>query len=193
MVVVGHFILDDPLPLSLSNADCTLVNWFQPATELIRDIAVLELEVGHLEQYLLSLYRKAFDQQISSLSPPTKDVKLKSPISTPRRRLEFSNSDVMLRRENSSSRVNSQTELNPRKETNSMAEDKINESGVNRSHSSLSQRSAQSSRASPPEETLGKALRACHSQPLSMMEVIYPMETNSCCTLFCIKSLRNVE
>ncbi|XP_060193224.1 uncharacterized protein LOC132622611 isoform X2 [Lycium barbarum] len=147
----------------------------KPATELIRDIAVLELEVGHLEQYLLSLYRKAFDQQISSLSPPTKDDKLKSPLSTPRRRLDFSNSDVMLKREKSSSRVDSQSELNPQKETNSMAEDKINESGVHRSHSSLSQRSAMST---PPEETLGKALRACHSQPLSMMEYAQNASSN---------------
>lgn len=150
----------------------------KPATELIRDIAVLELEVGHLEQYLLSLYRKAFDQQISSLSPPTKDDKLKSPISTPRRRLDFSNSDVMLKREKSTSRVDSQSELYPRKETNSVAEDKINESGVHRSHSSLSQRSALSSRASPPEETLGKTLRACHSQPLSMMEYAQNASSN---------------
>lgn len=137
-----------------------------------------------MEQYLLSLYRKAFDQQISSLSPPTKDDKLKSPISTPRRRLDFSNSDVILKREKSTSRVDSQSELYPRKETNSVAEDKINESGVHRSHSSLSQRSALSSRASPPEETLSKTLRACHSQPLSMMEVICIWEMNFCCT-FC--------
>ncbi|XP_069150034.1 uncharacterized protein [Solanum lycopersicum] len=150
----------------------------KPATELIRDIAVLELEVGHLEQYLLSLYRKAFDQQVSSLSPPTKDDKLKSPISTPRRRLDFSNSDVILKREKSTSRVDSQSELYPRKENNCMVEDKINESGVHRSHSSLSQRSALSSRASPPEETLGKTLRACHSQPLSMMEYAQNASSN---------------
>ncbi|XP_057951913.1 uncharacterized protein LOC131146341 isoform X5 [Malania oleifera] len=42
----------------------------KPASELIKEIAVLELEVVHLEQHLLSLYRKAFDQQLSSLSPP---------------------------------------------------------------------------------------------------------------------------
>ncbi|RRT81216.1 hypothetical protein B296_00021839 [Ensete ventricosum] len=44
----------------------------KPTKDLIREIAVLELEVMHLEQYLLSLYRKAFDQQTSTLYPPAK-------------------------------------------------------------------------------------------------------------------------
>ena len=61
----------------------------QPATELIKEIAVLELEVSHLEQYLLSLYRKAFDQQSSSVSP--KQQTPSSPKSTLRgKRLDFS-------------------------------------------------------------------------------------------------------
>ena len=51
----------------------------QPATELIKEISVLELEVGHLEQYLLSLYRQAFDQQVTSTSPSMKDGGPKSP------------------------------------------------------------------------------------------------------------------
>ncbi|XP_010417116.1 PREDICTED: uncharacterized protein LOC104702894 [Camelina sativa] len=64
----------------------------KPPTELIKEIAVLELEVSHLEQYLLSLYRKAFDQQTSSLSPPTsKQHSSTSPKSTLRgKRLDFS-------------------------------------------------------------------------------------------------------
>lgn len=66
--------------------------FLQPPTELIKEIAVLELEVSHLEQYLLSLYRKAFDQQTSSVSPPTsKQQSLSSPTSTLRgKRLDFS-------------------------------------------------------------------------------------------------------
>nr|GLL18814.1 uncharacterized protein LOC109180440 [Ipomoea trifida] len=143
----------------------------KPATELIREIAVLEFEVGHLEQYLLSLYRQAFDQQLPSVSPPTKDDRLKSPVVTPRRRLDFSKSDVSSRKETSTSQVNGQ------KETNGIAEDKLFDSGVQRSHSSLSQRSALSNRTSPPEDPLGKAVRACHSQPLSMME--YAQNTSS--------------
>ncbi|KAJ0260397.1 Uncharacterized protein HA466_0066040 [Hirschfeldia incana] len=62
----------------------------KPATELIKEIAVLELEVSHLEQYLLSLYRKAFDQQSSSVSPKQQQTP-SSPKSTLRgKRLDFS-------------------------------------------------------------------------------------------------------
>ncbi|KAL1212179.1 hypothetical protein V5N11_001432 [Cardamine amara subsp. amara] len=63
----------------------------KPATDLIKEIAVLELEVSHLEQYLLSLYRKAFDQQTSSVSPTSKQQRPSSPKSTLRgKRLDFS-------------------------------------------------------------------------------------------------------
>lgn len=52
---------------------------------------MLELEVSHLEQYLLSLYRKAFDQQTSSVSPASKQQSSSSPKSTLRgKRLDFS-------------------------------------------------------------------------------------------------------
>ncbi|XP_075090469.1 uncharacterized protein LOC107814115 [Nicotiana tabacum] len=142
-----------------------------PTTELIREIAVLELEVVHLEQYLLSLYRKAFDQQISSLSPPIEDDKIRSPQSTQIRRcLEFSESDVMLRRENSCAQLDCQSASNPWNETTSTTEEKVKEPGVHRSHSSLTQHSAPSNRAPLSEEIPGKALRACQSQPFSMMQ-----------------------
>lgn len=51
----------------------------QSATELIQEIAVLELEVSNLEQYLLSVYQKAFDQQASIYVSPSS--KLQSSIS----------------------------------------------------------------------------------------------------------------
>ncbi|GFP80979.1 hypothetical protein PHJA_000241200 [Phtheirospermum japonicum] len=128
----------------------------KPATELIREISVLELEVGHLEQYLLSLYRKAFDQQIPSLSPK-KNGGLKSPLTTTprRRRLDFS--DIT-------------TSAPPKAEAQILSEERFLESSVQRSHSSLSQRTSLPNRADPPDEALGRAVRTCHSQPLSMME-----------------------
>ncbi|KAH6791311.1 electron transporter [Perilla frutescens var. frutescens] len=136
----------------------------KPATELIKEISVLELEVGHLEQYLLSLYRKAFDQQVCTISPSKKDEGFKSPLTTPRRRrLDFSRSAITPATE-------TLTSSNLKKEANSLSEEKLVDSGVQRSHSSLSQRSALANRTSPPSEALGKAVRACHSQPLSMME-----------------------
>ncbi|KAJ6692625.1 TERNARY COMPLEX FACTOR MIP1 LEUCINE-ZIPPER PROTEIN [Salix purpurea] len=40
----------------------------KPAKDLMKEIAVLELEVVYMERYLLSLYRKTLDHQVSSLS-----------------------------------------------------------------------------------------------------------------------------
>ncbi|CAI0554358.1 unnamed protein product [Linum tenue] len=120
----------------------------KPATELIKEIAVLELEVVYLEQYLLSLYRKAFDQQTSSVSPSSKE--------------EGSKPNVMSSRDN----LTLQSQDNPSKEK------LLLDSSIQRSQSSLSQCSAFPARLSPPEadSSLGRAVRACHSQPLSMME-----------------------
>ena len=142
----------------------------QPATELIKEIAVLELEVVYLEQYLLSLYRKAFDQQVSSISPSKRDERLKSPVDTPRERFsEVPRPDDSSKVENSA--VQSGYRDNSWKEPSGTGEEKLLDSSVHRCHSSLSQRSVFSSRTSPPDETLAKAIRACHSQPLSIMEV----------------------
>ncbi|XAR73922.1 hypothetical protein NMG60_11008052 [Bertholletia excelsa] len=140
----------------------------KPATELIKEISVLELEVVHLEQYLLSLYRKAFDQQVPGLSPSTKDEKLKSPLTTPRRRcLQASRSDIMW---GNSDFHASCPSLAHAWNIASNIEEKLVDSSIHRCQSSLSQCSVLSIRTSPPVEPLGKAVRACHSQPLSMME-----------------------
>ncbi|XP_023872638.2 uncharacterized protein LOC111985223 isoform X1 [Quercus suber] len=151
----------------------------KPATELIKEIAVLELEVVYLEQYLLSLYRKAFDQQITSVSPSSKDERLKSPINTPRARIhKASRPDITSKRESSVAQTVCDLLDNPWKESNGIGgEEKLLDSGVHRCHSSLSQRSVYSTRTSPPADSLSKALRACHSQPLSMME--YAQNTSS--------------
>ncbi|XP_027078341.1 uncharacterized protein [Coffea arabica] len=150
----------------------------KPATELIKEIAVLEVEVGHLEQYLLSLYRKAFDQQISSLSPSAKDDRVKSPLTTPRRRrLEFSTSEITSEKANLSAQEN-QFVSNPRKETSCSGEENPSDSNVHRCYSTLSQSSTLSTKTSPPAEPLGKALRACHSQPLSMTEYAQNASSN---------------
>lgn len=130
---------------------------------------MLELEVVYLEQYLLSLYRKAFDQQISTVSP-TKEERSRSPLATPRkvRPVEVSGSDT-------TSKIEKPTfpSLNDQlKEQNVFAEqDNLLDSAVHRCHSTLSQYSAFPIQTSPAEESVDKAIRACHSQPLSMMEV----------------------
>ncbi|XP_043714243.1 uncharacterized protein LOC122662623 isoform X2 [Telopea speciosissima] len=147
----------------------------KPAKELIREIAVLELEVVYLEQYLLSLYRKAFDQQMSTLSPSTMEERIKSPSFAQKDMfVKVSGHDISSERENSA--VHS---ARPPLHLDSIGKlqkdfsdigsaEKLLDSGIHRSHSSLSQRSVFMTRTSPPMDTLDRALRACHSQPLSM-------------------------
>lgn len=143
------------------------------------------MEVVYLEQHLLSLYRKAFDQQLSSVSPPTKEESLKYPLTTPRAQVVKASLPEVLTKEEYPTVQSNDHELeamrkehdrneldNLRKECNGgWPEEKHLDSGVYRCHSSLSQYSA-FTRSSPPAEPLTKSLRACHSQPLSMMEVI---------------------
>ncbi|KAK6128797.1 hypothetical protein DH2020_037433 [Rehmannia glutinosa] len=142
----------------------------EPATELIREIAALELEVGHLEQYLLSLYRQAFDQQISSLSPSKRDEEFKSPLVTPRR--DFSRADITAGRESFTLKAETQTQSDLRKESDDgLFEEKLIDSGVQRSHSSLSQYSSQANISSPPADVFGKAYgQKASSQVTSLAE-----------------------
>ncbi|KAK6922777.1 protein of unknown function DUF547 [Dillenia turbinata] len=144
----------------------------KPATELIKEIAVLELEVVYLEQYLLSLYRKAFGQQISTFSPSLNDVKFKSLVATPKKLLEeVPSPDIPSNRESKAVQSSCPSVTNTWKESNGVGrEEKQLDSGVHRCHSSLSQRSTFSKKSSPPVDSLSKAVRACHSQPLSIME-----------------------
>ncbi|VVB18327.1 unnamed protein product [Arabis nemorensis] len=138
----------------------------KPATDLIKDIAVLEMEVIHLEQYLLSLYRKAFEQQVTSVSPNSVNKKKPKspPEATPRRRLDFSEDDD----------TPSKTDLptNPLLDDNQHQpkETEIPAGGRDQMdpsfHRSRSQRSAFESRRTSPEDSWSKAIRSCHSQPL---------------------------
>lgn len=143
--------------------------------ELIREIATLELEVVHLEQYLLSLYRKAFDGQSSSVSPSAKDEKSKLP-STPRgRSMEAPLPDIASKDESSAAPSGCQSLENPRKDCNDIGRDeKLLISNFHRSQSSLTMVNAAAlDKVSTSVESLDKTLRACHSQPVSMMEVTF--------------------
>ncbi|KAG9158742.1 hypothetical protein Leryth_013649 [Lithospermum erythrorhizon] len=150
----------------------------KPATELIKEIAVLELEVTHLEQYLLSLYRQAFDQQVSSISPSAKSERPTSPQFTPtRRHLEFPQSDMVMKCETTDVQTVRQSVPKTRKDSDFLGDKNSIDSGVHRCHSSLSQHSGLPNQSSLVADSLGKALRSCHSQPLSMME--YAQNTSS--------------
>ncbi|RYQ80436.1 hypothetical protein Ahy_Scaffold1g106851 isoform A [Arachis hypogaea] len=152
-------------PSPLVNANDNTMS--KPATELIKEIAVLELEVVYLEQHLLSLYRKAFDQHLSSVSPSTKEETVKLPQTTPQPRL----TQVLTKTECSAVQSNNSHEpqTQGKEHKGNLPEDMHMYSGVYRCHSSLSHYSA-FTRSSPPSEPLTKPPRACHSQPLSMME-----------------------
>ncbi|XP_011085530.1 uncharacterized protein LOC105167480 isoform X1 [Sesamum indicum] len=144
----------------------------KPAIELLKEIAVLELEVGHLEKYLLSLYRKAFDQRISSLSPSKKDEEFESPFANPSRQcLGSSRSDMNTVREKFAPEVETRIMTGSSEEANGPSEEKLIDSVAQHSHSSLSQLSVPANRTSLPAHASGQpVLRACQSQPSSMME-----------------------
>lgn len=96
----------------------------------------------HLEQYLLSLYRKAFDQQ-SIREKPKRQLRLLESISC---RMELPQ------------RLLNET-------STSMCREKLDSSSVYRSHSALSYRSAKK------PATLARALDSFHSQSLCFLEV----------------------
>ncbi|KAJ8764297.1 hypothetical protein K2173_006037 [Erythroxylum novogranatense] len=142
------------------------------AAELIKEIAVLELEVVYLEQYLLSLYRQAFDQKTSAASPSHKNETAKSTASTPKGRLlDVPRPGLTLRRGSPHVLSNFGSRDNLKKEFSGIrGQENPLDSSVHRCHSTLSQRSTFSTRNSPPAEFLGRTARVCHSQPLSMIE-----------------------
>ncbi|KAK9136421.1 hypothetical protein Syun_015751 [Stephania yunnanensis] len=148
----------------------------QPAKQLIREIAVLELEVVYLEQHLLSLYRKAFDQQISSVSPAMKNGKIKASPCMPK-------GGAVEVAENTKTKNGSSVDFNqlqvpqnsvlyPLKESDTCGvAEKLLDSGIYRTDSSLSQRSAYyPTRSSPPMKSETNDARLYFSQPLSFME-----------------------
>lgn len=129
------------------------------------------------------------------VSPINQDRSLKNPVITPRRRLFDVSRPETSKRETSATQTSCQSHANTWKETNSIGgEEKLLDSGVHRCHSSLSQRSALTS---PPEESLGRAVRACHSQPLSMIEVILSANTQTIslydvCCCFLLRKVFNL-
>lgn len=129
----------------------------------------------HLEQYLLTLYRKAFDQQIPNLSP--KESQLLSPITEiPKIRDNSPKTKKLTQQQKFQKKNFKEPRPNPITDDCVMVrQDKLLDQGpgINRSHSSLSQRAVCSARISPSEESLARALRSFHSQPFSFLEVIF--------------------
>uniref|UniRef100_A0A0E0KJH2 DUF547 domain-containing protein n=1 Tax=Oryza punctata TaxID=4537 RepID=A0A0E0KJH2_ORYPU len=156
------------------------------AKELIREIATLELEVKNMEQYLLTLYRKAFEQQVPTFSPPDHRGAPKPP---PPMMAAASSLPVQLQKSPSvkASRKNNRADAMLRSSypppsrrtlndpvmtdcSTSGCSGRMGESDVLRCQSALSYRGICSSRISPSEDSLARALRSCHSQPFSFLE-----------------------
>lgn len=120
----------------------------------------------NLEQYLLSLYRKAFDQHVSTVSPSTKVEILKSPmISSKENFVQRSVVDITKGKETCNLQADCHSIFN--RSINTHGEEGLVDPGVLRCQSSLSQYSMTSLPAGP----LGRGVHACYSQPSSMMKV----------------------
>ncbi|KAL2983562.1 hypothetical protein AAZX31_12G044400 [Glycine max] len=155
--------------------DATIENSIpKAAKELIKEIGILELEVVYLEQYLLSLYRKRFDQQISTLS--TKERRLELASDTKQGTSAVPGNDAISDKEISV--VHCSNVISPRnssgfklKEFNNQLEAETGlDSSIHRCHSALSQRTTCSIEASPGNIETKAAIDSYHSLPLSMLE-----------------------
>ncbi|XP_066331081.1 uncharacterized protein [Miscanthus floridulus] len=157
------------------------------ANELIREIATLELEVKNMEQYLLTLYRKAFEQQAPGFSPPDAAPAFPPPdrreapkLSVSSRSGQLQETPMALKSCKSRGDATLRSSYPPaHKKWNdpladcctSACSDRVVDSDVLRCQSALSYRGVCSSRILPSEDDcLARALRSCHSQPFSFVE-----------------------
>ncbi|XP_023769657.1 uncharacterized protein LOC111918222 [Lactuca sativa] len=116
--------------------------------DLIKEISILEFEVKHLEKYLLSLYRKTFQKKEQSLSRSKEQQQQLSIV-------------------NSTTFVTARASFdNPPKDFCPIMESQqLEDSYVNRSHSSLSYRTP------PLYMAVNHAVDSYHSLPLGMLEL----------------------
>ncbi|GJM96756.1 hypothetical protein PR202_ga13619 [Eleusine coracana subsp. coracana] len=148
------------------------------ANELIREIATLELEVKNMEQYLLSLYRRAFEQQAPAFSPPDRREAPKPSVSSWSGHLRETAVAKKPCKSRGDAELRSSYPLPQLRRNDTLPDcstsarfDRAVDSDVLRCQSALSYRGVCSSRILPSEDdSLGRALRSCHSQPFSFLE-----------------------
>ncbi|KAH0783632.1 hypothetical protein KY290_003230 [Solanum tuberosum] len=151
---------------------------------LVREIALLELDIMCLEKHLLSMYRKIFAKQLESLS--MKDDRTKTN-STPNEK-KFAQVKETPRTNIITSPIlpllsNAIKECDDDKQ-------KLVDSTILRCHSSLSH-AACSFRASPSVAALADAVDSYHSMPLSMLEHAQPSTSNRSLTEHHVTSCSN--
>ncbi|KAJ0608005.1 putative ternary complex factor MIP1, leucine-zipper [Helianthus annuus] len=124
--------------------------------DLIKEISILEFEVKHLEKYLLSLYRKTF-QKKEQQSLSATDTKSRLNAALKEQQLLPGNSANFMPARASTD--------NPPKDCFPILESQpMEDSNVNRSHSSLSYRTP------PLYMAVNQAVESYHSLPLGMLE-----------------------
>jgi hypothetical protein len=143
----------------------------------------LELEVKNMEQYLLTLYRRAFEQQAPAFSPPDRWEASKLLVSSRSAHLR----EMAMAKKPSKGRGDAELRSSyplPQRRNDSLTDcstsarfNRAVDSDALRCQSALSYRGVCSSRILPSEDdSLGRALRSCHSQPFTFLEVmIYSM------------------
>lgn len=123
--------------------------------DLIKEVALLELEIMYLEKYLLSMYRKTFaKQRLQSLDDTTKTKEMKK-------------HNNIITEEN---KITNTSPCMPPVE--GLGDPSLVDTSILRCHSSLSHTAvAASFKPSPLVGVLADALDSYHSLPLSMLEV----------------------
>ncbi|KAL2254710.1 UNVERIFIED_CONTAM: hypothetical protein Sindi_0265700 [Sesamum indicum] len=173
---MGHLKNFEPQRRQLSPGKAQSLLKEEPVENLIKDIAMLELEVIYLEKYLLSMYRRSFAKRLSTL--PTADERPRTNAETHNQTSSSEVAKSNLESVNENSVIRCSTVV-PHDDSAIMFSTKCNDimgaetlidTGIDRSQSSLSHRSACSFRTSPPFEAVAEAVDAYHSLPLSMLE-----------------------
>ncbi|CAO2815105.1 unnamed protein product [Amaranthus hypochondriacus] len=115
-------------------------------TDLLKEIAMLEMEVLHLEKYLVSLYQKAIDRRIASVfKDTTSDQEIPPNEAINKNCLEEQNNEAK-------------------------EQEEVLGSSIHRSHSSLSHHSAYPTQLSPLAAKVTDAVNSYHSLPLTLLE-----------------------
>ncbi|KAK6131908.1 hypothetical protein DH2020_034345 [Rehmannia glutinosa] len=183
---MGHLKKFEPKKRQMSSGEAQCLLKEEPAEDLIKEIALLELEIIYLEKYLLSMYRRKFAKRLSTLprvdeKPETNDeihIRISSEVA--KTNLEpVKEEDSVISYRNFVSRDDSANVLPTIKCNDILGSDTLIDSGIFRSHSSLSQHSACSFRMSPTFETVAEGVDAYHSLPLSMLERIQDSSSNA--------------
>ncbi|KAK6916518.1 protein of unknown function DUF547 [Dillenia turbinata] len=166
---------------SYSNDSADEASMPRPAKDLIREVAVLEMEVMYLEQYLLSLYRKRFDHSVTSSSRV--DGRLKSTFVFHNDTIQEDSENDMASEEKKSTTQLSHLHQHQDSLDSSTKEcrqfrgsEKLLDASIYRSYSALAHCSAHLNRNS--RAALQKTVQSCHCQPWLILENAHSASSN---------------